>query len=115
MLLLVRSGLRIGEALGLRRSEPGLLPTSVHLGCQERGPLMFMLLRRGSNSNVPALKDDNRKVVPVSDEVVTPYREYLLERDSVPTAMTSDFVFVNLSGITPVRRCRIRTQNRLCG
>ena len=95
-LLLVRSGLRIGEALGSRRSDLHFLPTSVHLGCQERGPHVHVVRREG-NSNGARAKGQSR-VVPVSDEVVTQYREYLLERDSVPTAMTSDFVFVNLLG-----------------
>ncbi|MBY8861228.1 tyrosine-type recombinase/integrase [Nocardia sp. CA2R105] len=97
VLLLVRSGLRIGEALGLHREDMHLLPTSMHLGCTHAGPHVHVVPRQ-NNPNSARVKGGRARIVPVEHEVVLQYREYLLERDQIPAATDCDLVLVNLTG-----------------
>ncbi|MEU2716184.1 tyrosine-type recombinase/integrase [Streptomyces sp. NPDC007205] len=95
--VLVDGGLRIGEALGLRREDMHLLPNSTHLGCQTRGAHLHVRPRQ-HNENGARAKAGRHRMVPLAQSAVHRYREYLAEREEVPEAAACDYVFVNLVG-----------------
>uniref|UniRef100_UPI0036F25622 tyrosine-type recombinase/integrase n=1 Tax=Bacillus mycoides TaxID=1405 RepID=UPI0036F25622 len=95
--VLLAGGLRIGEALGLRREDMHLLPDATHLGCSHRGAHLHVRPRQ-DNSNGARAKSGRSRVVPLIQESVHRYRDHLAERDGVPGAAGSDYVFVNLVG-----------------
>jgi len=86
-------GLRIGEALGLRRSDLHLVPSATALDCGIPGPHLHVVSR--SNPNGAAAKSGGRHV-PVPAQVLACYEHYLVERESHREASACDFVFVNL-------------------
>ncbi|MFD5409473.1 tyrosine-type recombinase/integrase [Streptomyces nojiriensis] len=88
------TGMRIGEALGLRREDMHLLSNSAGLGCQVAGPHVHV--KRRVNSNGALAKARMPRSIPVTDELVTLYADYVFERDQVPEAAEVDMVFVNL-------------------
>ncbi|MFF3403040.1 tyrosine-type recombinase/integrase [Streptomyces sp. NPDC002659] len=92
--LLGATGMRIGEALGLRREDMHFLANSVGLGCQIAGPHIHV--RRRRNSNGALAKARMPRWIPVTAELVTYYADYTFERDQVVEAADSDMVFVNL-------------------
>jgi integrase/recombinase XerD len=92
--LLAATGVRIGEALGLRREDMHFLPSSLELGCKVAGPHIHV--RRRANSNGALAKSRMPRAIPVTNEVVGYYADYQMERDEVPEAAASAFVFVNL-------------------
>jgi integrase/recombinase XerD len=92
--LLLESGVRIGEALGLRRADMHLLSSSAPLGCSQRGPHFHV--RRRLNANGMLAKSRYPRLIPVTGELVQTYAEYQHERSSVRATDASDFVFVNL-------------------
>ncbi|MGF1431113.1 tyrosine-type recombinase/integrase [Kitasatospora sp. LaBMicrA B282] len=92
--LLAVTGMRIGEALGLRREDMHFLSSSTMFGCREKGPHVHV--RRRLNSNGALAKTRTPRAIPVSEPVADYYAEYQRERDSVPEASSSDLVFVNL-------------------
>lgn len=92
--LLAGTGMRIGEALGLRREDMHLLSNSAGLGCQVAGPHVHV--RRRVNSNGALAKARMPRSIPVTNELVTFYADYVFERDQVPEAADVDMVFVNL-------------------
>ncbi len=95
LLVLLRfGGLRIGEALGLRRSDLHVVESSVSLGCQLSGPHLHVVRR--DNPNGVWAKSRNDRVVPVGPWVLAYYERYLSERLGCPGADGWDFVFVNL-------------------
>jgi site-specific recombinase XerD len=93
LVLLWFGGLRIGEALGLRRSDLHLVPTSAALGCPVPGPHVHVVGR--DNPNRARAKTGDR-TVPVRAEVLSCCDRYLIERAVVPAADGCDFVFVTL-------------------
>ncbi len=93
--LLACTGLRIGEALGLRRSDMHLLASSRALGCHVVGPHLHVH-RRTDNPNRALAKSRTARHVPVTADLVTLYTDYQYERDHVAEAAGSDMVFVNL-------------------
>jgi integrase/recombinase XerD len=93
VVLLWFCGLRIGEALGLRRSDLHLSDSSVSLGCGVRGAHLHVVAR--DNPNGARAKSGGR-VVPVPTEVLSCYDRYLAERDRCTGAQACDFVLVNL-------------------
>ena len=95
LVLLWCGGLRIGEALGLRRCDMHLLSTSRALGCEIAGPHVHVIKR--DNPNGAAAKSLTARHVPVRTEVVGCYDHYLVEREVCPAAEACDFVFVNLA------------------
>ncbi len=96
LIVLMRvTGLRIGEALGLRREDLHFLPDSTMLGCIHRGPHLHVR-RREDNVNGALAKSRLSRVVPVNDEVIGYCRDYQWQRDQVPEAAACDMVFVNL-------------------
>ncbi|MFF3454800.1 tyrosine-type recombinase/integrase [Streptomyces sp. NPDC002730] len=94
--VLVAGGLRIGEALGLRREDMHLLPDSTHLGCRTRGAHLHIRPRQ-DNENGARAKAGRHRMVPLAQEAVHRYREHLAERERVLEATHCDYVFVNLT------------------
>ncbi|WP_198535494.1 tyrosine-type recombinase/integrase [Streptomyces caatingaensis] len=92
--LLAVTGMRIGEALGLRREDMHVLPDSRLLGCQVKGPHVHV--RRRVNSNNAFAKSVQPRWIPVEEDTVGLYTEYRYEREAVWQAEASDMVFVNL-------------------
>ncbi|MGH3609931.1 MAG: tyrosine-type recombinase/integrase, partial [Pseudonocardiaceae bacterium] len=95
--LLALTGLRIGQALGLRRSDLHLMENSRAVGCSVQGPHLHVV-RREDNENLALSKRRRELVVPVHPAVVGVYAAYCADRDRTPAAARSDFVFVNLTG-----------------
>jgi integrase len=95
--LLALTGLRIGQALGLRRGDLHLMENSRAVGCGVQGPHVHVV-RREDNENLAVSKRRRELVVPVHPAVVGVYAAYCEERDRVAPAARSDFVFVNMAG-----------------
>jgi len=93
LVLLWFCGLRIGEALGLRRSDLHLVNSATVLGCSTPGPHVHVVGR--DNPNRARAKSGDR-AVPVRAEVLSCYDRYLAERAGCPPAEDCDFVLVNL-------------------
>ena len=92
--LLHDSGLRIGEALGLRREDMHLLPDSRSLGCAVVGAHLHV--RRRANPNGTLAKSRYPRMVPASEAILSAYADYAFERDAILGDDDSDFVLVNL-------------------
>ena len=96
--LMVETGLRVGETLGLHREDLHFLPDSRTLGCAVRGAHLHV--RRRINDNNALAKSHYPRSVPVGSAVVETYRDYQYERDRAIPGSWSDFVFVNLYAAT---------------
>ncbi|SUA47321.1 Tyrosine recombinase XerD [Nocardia africana] len=83
ILLLFETGLRLGEALGLRHSDLHLRAGEVHV------------VPREDNVNDARVKQLKARVVPVGDAVFDLYAEYM---EVEYGALDCDYVFVNLFG-----------------
>lgn len=94
VILLHDTGLRIGEALGLRRCDMHLLPDSRSLGCATVGAHVHV--RHRANPNGALAKSPNPRVVPASDAVLAGYADYQYERAETLGEEGNDMVFVNL-------------------
>jgi integrase/recombinase XerD len=94
LVLLWFTGLRIGEALGLRRSDLHLMTSSRSLGCGLPGPHLHVVRR--DNPNGAWAKSRRGRTVPVGPWVLAYYDRYLHERLECAAADGCDFVFVNL-------------------
>ncbi len=92
--LLWCTGLRIGEALGLRREDMHFLADSAALGCHIIGPHLHV--RRRINENGALAKSPHPRSVPVTAELAALYADYVFEREQIPGAVDGDMVFVNL-------------------
>lgn len=88
-------GLRIGEALGLRREDLHFVDHARALGCSVPGAHLHVA-RRDDNPNHAAAKSRNDRAVPVGVIILGYYDRYLEERLACPAADRCDFVFVNL-------------------
>ncbi|MFB6814645.1 tyrosine-type recombinase/integrase [Streptomyces sp. NPDC056347] len=93
--LMAATGVRIGEALGMRRQDMHLLPDSRSVGCSVAGPHVHVV-RREDNANGAVAKARQPRWIPVDEEFAGAYAAYQHERDEVAEAGVSDFVFVNL-------------------
>jgi len=87
-------GLRIGEALGLRRGDLHLTASARALGCAIGGPHLHVIDRDTNANGAHAKSGDHH--VPVRAEILACYDHYLAERSACPAAADCDFVFVNL-------------------
>jgi len=94
LVLLWFGGLRIGEALGLRRSDLHLCASARTLGCSVAGPHLHVV-DRDDNPNGAHAKSGGRHV-PVRAELLACYDHYLGERADCRPAQDCDFVLVNL-------------------
>jgi integrase/recombinase XerD len=90
--LMAVTGVRVGEALGLRREDVHLLARAQELGCAVRGPHVHV--KRRVNTNAALAKSRYPRTIPVTDEVVGLYADYQHERYRTGTD-ASDMVFVN--------------------
>lgn len=81
--LLYESGMRIGEALGLRHED-------IHTS----GSNEIHIIPRGNNANGARAKSNSFRIIHVSKELMTLYSDYLI--DEYPENVDSDYVFVNI-------------------
>jgi len=91
---LLETGMRIGEALGLRRSDLHFLARSEALGCGIAGPHLHVTRR--SNENGALAKSRTPRSIPVTQRMVDAYSDYQFERDRFDHRADNDAVFVNL-------------------
>jgi integrase/recombinase XerD len=94
LVLLWFTGLRIGEALGLRRSDMHVMTSASELGCSVGGAHLHVVSRE--NVNGARAKGRRERVVPLAHYAVSYYDLYLDERERCRPAAECDFVFVNL-------------------
>lgn len=95
MVILLRdTGLRIGEALGLRRADMHLLPDSRGLGCVVVGAHVHV--RHRANPNGALAKSRFPRTVPASDAVLAAYADYQHERAGLVGDDATEMVLVNL-------------------
>ena len=94
VVLMRDSGLRIGETLGLRRSDLHLLPDSRTLGCAVIGAHLHV--RHRKNPNGALAKSRFPRTVPASDALCSAYADYVVERTEILGDDSADMVFVNL-------------------
>jgi site-specific recombinase XerD len=92
LVLLWFCGLRVGEALGLRRSDLHFVSSAAALGCTMAGAHLHVVGR--DNANGARAKSGERSV-PVPTEVLACYDRYLAERNACRGAKDCDFVLVN--------------------
>ncbi len=92
--LLWFGGLRVGQALGLRREDLHFASDSTVLGCQTEGPHIH--IRKRDNVNRADSKRRKEFGIPAHHYILGFYERYLEERAEVKKAEASDFVFVNL-------------------
>lgn len=88
------TGLRIGEALGLRREDMHLLPDSRRLGCTLVGPHVHV--RHRANPNGALAKSRFPRSVPASEALLLAYADYQSERAELLGHDEAGMVFVNL-------------------
>lgn len=93
--LLATTGLRIGEALGLRQEDLHFLASSRSLGCPVEGPHLHVR-RRTDNPNRALAKSRHSRCLPVTPDIVAFYTDYQHERTPVVAAAETGMVFVNL-------------------
>ncbi|HEY5878661.1 MAG TPA: tyrosine-type recombinase/integrase [Nakamurella sp.] len=94
LLLMVTTGMRVGEALGLSREDMHFLARSDALGCRLGGSHVHV--RRRVNENGALAKSRYERTIPVNPDVVEAYADYQFERDGLLPGSQSDAVFVNL-------------------
>jgi integrase len=93
VITLLDTGIRIGEALGLRRADMHLLPDSRALGCTVVGAHVHV--RHRTNPNGALAKSRFPRTVPASDAVLDSYADYQHER-AERVGEQSEMVLVNL-------------------
>lgn len=91
---MIETGVRIGEALGLRTEDLHLFHDSRAVGCASVGPHIHV--RRRQNPNAALSKSSNPRTVPVTEAVCTLYYLYLEDRTDRLAQDSSPMVFVNL-------------------
>jgi integrase/recombinase XerD len=93
--MLYAGGLRVAECLGLHLCDLHFVPSAAHLGCKVVGAHLHVV-RREDNENRALAKSTFPRVLPVTTALVRCYDAYRAERDFIPEAAESDYLFVNL-------------------
>lgn len=93
VILMLDTGVRIGEALGQHRCDMHLLPDSRTLGCPVVGAHVHV--RHRANPNGALAKSRFPRTVPASDAVLAAYGDYQCERAEL-AGEESEMVLVNL-------------------
>jgi site-specific recombinase XerD len=96
--LLFFTGVRVGEALALFRQDLHFLADNSALGCRIRGPHVHVRSNEVLNG---ARAKTGPRWVPVPNQVVFSYEDYLLERRDILGVDSNPHVFVNLYRSTP--------------
>ena len=105
--LLLDGGLRIGEALGLRRSDLHLLPDSRCVGCAVLGAHVHV--RHRANPNGALAKSRFPRTVPASDAVLSSYADYQHERAEILGQVFANPAILNNTVYTVlVHNCHLR-------
>jgi integrase len=110
--ILAESGMRIGEALGLRREDMHLLASNNVFGCAVDGPHIHV--RRRANANGSLAKSRFARSIPVTTDVVDLYADYQFERSGTPEGDNCDFVFINLYKAPLGEPLRYHNAKKLC-
>ncbi|TSE15768.1 tyrosine-type recombinase/integrase [Arthrobacter sp. KBS0703] len=92
--LMLETGVRIGEAMGLRTEDLHLFHDSRALKCASAGPHIH--IRRRQNPNAALSKSSKPRTVPVTEAICTLYYLYLEDRIDRLAHDPSPMVFVNL-------------------
>lgn len=90
--LLATTGIRIGEALGLRHGDLHFLPDNTSIGCETPGPHIH--IERRNNPNGALAKSRYGRRLPVTDRIVHKYSTCSQEVNKL--GIESDYVFVNM-------------------
>ncbi|WP_081477209.1 tyrosine-type recombinase/integrase [Dietzia alimentaria] len=90
--LLATTGIRIGEALGLRHGDLHFLPENTSLGCETAGPHIH--IERRNNPNGALAKSRYGRRLPVTDRIVHKYA--ICTQIINKLEIESDYVFVNM-------------------
>ena len=112
--VLALTGVRIGQALGLRRSDMHLMANSRAVGCSYPGPHVHVV-RREDNENLALSKRRRELVVPAHPWLVGVYAAYGVERDRVPAACLSDSCSSTWVVVSSVGRCATVARGRSLG
>lgn len=117
ILLLALTGMRIGQALGLRRQDLHLVPDATGLGlpsptgdsapCRVPGEHIHVVRRRNPNDAWSKARFDF--AVPAPGILLALYDSYMFERDGCAEATDNDMLIVTLSGST--RGCAMTARN----
>ncbi|MFX1818782.1 tyrosine-type recombinase/integrase [Pseudarthrobacter sp. CC4] len=99
ILLMLRCGLRAGEALGLRLEDMHMLPDSGHVGCIIPGPHVH--IERRSNPNGAWAKSPYERNVPAPADVCEVHAAYMAQRYSSLGHHQPDAVFLSTAGKNP--------------
>jgi integrase len=94
VILMLETGLRIGEALGLRSCDMHLLPDSRSLGCVVAGAHVHV--RHRANPNGALAKSRFPRTVPASGAVLASYADYQHDRARIGGTDGTEMVMVNL-------------------
>lgn len=97
IMVLLETAVRIGEALGMRREDLHLLPSSLAVGCAVAGPHVHVRPRL-NNVNGARVKSGRPRIIPVTTDLVEVFRRFSTERELDPVADGCDYVFVNRHG-----------------
>ena len=87
------TAVRIGELLGLRREDLHFLPLSTAVGCSIHGPHLHVVRRMNSNG---ALAKSLPRAIPVTQDVVDAYIDFMQDREAFVPDSESPFVFINV-------------------
>lgn len=117
ILLFALTGMRIGQALGLRRQDLHLVPDAGSLGlptptgnggsCRVPGEHIHIVRRRNPNSAWSKAQFDF--AVPAPGILLALYDRYMLEREGCAEAAENDMLIVTLNG--PTRGCAMTARN----
>ena len=94
--VMLGSGMRIGEALGLHREDLHMLPDSRLLGCTVKGAHVH-IRPRTDNANGARVKGGRSRIVPLPGHVIERYSALVRERGDYK-GDGSNFVFINRVG-----------------